>query len=296
MTENRHPFAGQVPGIYRRRVGNCEVTAVNDGYIEIPDDYWHGITNESLHLALKAAHLPAEGIVRHGITAFAINTGSQLILIDSGPADLIGPTGGHYKANLEAAGIDPHAVGMILLTHLHPDHVAGLVKDGAPLCPNATVHVNATDQEHFASDTAKAQAPAGQQGWYDVARGFLSVYGERVQPLTGEASLGHGITAVPLPGHTPGHTGFLLESEGERILFWGDTAMSNAVHFAHPDALLAFDMDPDTTRRTRLETFERASREGLLCVGTHLPFPTFGYVDRLHRAFAWVPEEWRYAG
>lgn len=288
------PFARKpVSRAYRRRLGAYEITALSDGFVDLSFDVWQNIDRKMFDDALAGRFLPTGGF-RNGITSFVINTGQKIILVDAGAARLFGPNSFHFPDNLADAGLRPEDVDLVLATHAHPDHVGGLLKDGMATLPNATIHIDETELDFWTSEDARSKAPAFMQSWWEVTRGIKSVYAGRISTFRPEASLGDGITAMAFPGHTPGHTGFMIESEGESLLIWGDLAVHPAIQFPHPKANMIFDIDSDLGHASRLRGFDLAAKDKLLTAATHLPFPTFGYVAQRAGAYEWVPETWRH--
>lgn len=296
-TMAKTPLVGaQVSQTYRRKLGSYEITVLADGYIDLPHGVWANVSPEDMDAHLRDAFLPA-GYIRNGVNAYLINTGERLILIDSGGRDLFGPNTGLFPGNLADVGVKPEDIDQIMVTHVHPDHVGGLyTADGKVTIPKAQVLVNETDLNYWTSASAQDQAIDFAKSWFDIAREWQSAYDGRIKTFTGETDLGDGITAFPLPGHTPGHTGFLVESEGERLLIIGDAVVSAAVQFSNPDASNIWETNADDSKRSRRTVFDIAARDRTLVTATHIPFPSFGYVDRkADGTYAWIPEEWRYA-
>ena len=162
--------------------------------------------------------------------------------------------------------------------------------------PNAEVFVDEADLNFWTSESAQAQAIDISKPWFDIARQWQNAYDGRILTFKGETDLGDGISSFPLPGHTPGHTGLRIENEGETLLILGDAVISAAVQFANPDASAIWDTDAEEGKRSRRTILDVAARDRTLITATHLPFPSFGYVDRrADSSYKWVPEEWRYA-
>lgn len=293
----KSPLVGaQVSQTYRRKLGAYEITVLADGYIDLPHAVWANVSPEDMDKHLTKSFLPT-GSIRNGVNAYLINTGDKLILVDSGARDLFGPNTGLFPGNLADVGVKPEDIDKILITHIHPDHVGGLYTAGGEVTiPKAQVLVDETDLNFWTSSSAQAQAIDFSKPWFDMARDWQKAYDGRISTFNGETDLGDGITAFPLPGHTPGHTGFRVESEGESLLIIGDVVVSTAVQFANPDASNIWETSSDDSKRSRRTIFDIAARDRTLITATHLPFPSFGYVDRRSDGtYAWVPEEWRYA-
>ena len=136
--------------------------------------------------------------------------------------------------------------------------------------------------------------PESAQGFFALARGVAAAYGERVTPFDGDADLGQGITAIAMPGHTVGHTGYRLSSGAEQLIIWGDMTSIAALQFSHPEAGITFDTDSAMASDTRRKMLDMIATDKLAVAGTHLPFPGFGHVEARDGAFAWVPEEWKF--
>lgn len=289
-------FGAQVSQTYRRKLGSYEITVLADGYIDLPHAVWANVSPEEMDKHLGDAFLPT-GFIRNGVNAYLINTGAKLILVDSGARDLFGPSTGLFPGNLADVGVKPEDIDQILVTHIHPDHVGGLyTAAGQVTIPKAQVLVNETDLNYWTNASAQGQAVEIAKPWFDIARDWQSAYDGRITTFKGETDLGDGITAFPLPGHTPGHTGFRVESDGESLLIIGDVVVSTAVQFSNPDASNIWETNSDDSKRSRRTIFDIAARDRTLVTATHLPFPSFGYVERnTDGTYAWVPEEWRYA-
>lgn len=286
--------AGQAPGFYRRKVGEAQVTALLDGYLDVAHGFWSGIEQASVEELAAAAGLPDNGSIRIGVTSYLINQGSRLVLVDTGSADLFGPTAGKFLSALAAAGHTPDQVDDILITHMHPDHIGALLENGAAVFPNAQLHVAGLEFSYWTSVNEQSNAPDFAKSWFDAAIGVKKAYDGRINVFSGAPEVISGITAVPLYGHTPGHSGYRLSSGGEDLLIWGDACGVASVQFAHPEAGLVFDVDGATGKQTRASLLDMAAGEGVLVASAHLPFPTFGRVLRSGTAYAWQPDEYRF--
>lgn len=280
----------QAPGWYRLMLGDFEVTALSDGTVQLPmDQLLHARAGEARR-GFERAHLPLPA--ETSVNGFLVNTGAKLVLIDAGAAGLFGPTLGKLLANLRAAGYTPEQIDEVYITHLHPDHVGGLSDNGQPVFPNAVVRADRADTEHWLSQANLDKAPADAKGFFQGAMGALKPYADagRLQPFSGATELVPGIRAVALHGHTPGHTGYLVSSQGRQLLVWGDTMHAAAVQMPDPDVTIAFDSDPRAAAPARKKLLAEAARQGLLIGAAHLSFPGLGYVRPAGRkGYEWVP-------
>jgi len=280
----------QSPGWYRMMLGRFEVTVLNDGTHPFPVetvmiDVTPGEVADSLKL--DELRLPIQG----SINAFLINTGAKLVLVDSGAGELYGACCGKLLANLRAAGYAPEQVDEVLLTHLHKDHVGGVNHAGKAVFPNAVVRAARVDADYWLDPDGAAKAPALLSSFFDSARASLSPYraAGRFKPFDGAAELESGIRAVPEPGHTPGHTGYLVESDGQRLLLWGDTVHVAPVQLRHLRASVKYDNSDTQAWHTRETLFQRAAGEHLWIGAAHLAFPGLGHLRRDGAAYDWIP-------
>ncbi|MDE2083036.1 MAG: MBL fold metallo-hydrolase [Burkholderiales bacterium] len=281
----------QAPGYYRLMVGKFEITALSDGTVKLPvDQLLTHTTPAQVDRMLALDHLSPP--VETSVNGFLVNTGRQLVLIDTGAAGLFGPTLGRLVANLQAAGYRPEQVDEILITHMHADHVGGLATpDGKAVFPNAIVRASQQDADYWLSEKNLQAAKPDEQGAFRNAMASLKPYVDsgRFKPFSGATDLLPGLRAVPAPGHTPGHTIYLAESEGQRIAFWGDLLHVAAVQFAQPQVTIAFDSDARQAEPSRLKNFADAARQGYLVAFAHVSFPGIGHLRAQGRGYVWQP-------
>lgn len=291
MTDNP---AAQVPGLYRRRIGDVTVTAISDGYIDAPFAAVQGIAEADADAILRGNFRPSPP--RISVNCYLIQAGGRAALVDTGSGDTMGPTLGKLFDNLAACGVAAADVDTILLTHMHPDHSNGLTKaDGTKYFPNAAVVVSETDVKHWHDDGARARSPESQQGrYFDVARQQIAPY-QNQRKTPGDGVFPH-VNAVNLSGHTPGHTGYLVESGGEALLIWGDICHVPDIQVRHPEVTMAFDTDPQQAIATRKRAFDMAVADKLLVAGMHLHFPGFSYMTREGSGYRMIPEAWVFGG
>lgn len=284
----------QVPGYYRMALGDVEVTALYDGYIDLETKILSNASPAEIQRLLARMFIAGEK-VQTAVNTFLINVGGTLILVDTGTAKAFGPSLGFVGEHLKAAGYFPEQVDLVLLTHLHPDHVNGLLDAaGKPLFPNAEVRVAQVESDFWLSEANTAKAPKDFQPFFRMAQTAAAPYlaAGKWKPFVGEAEVAPGIKAVPAVGHTPGHSAYLVESRGERLLILGDVVHSYAVQFARPEVAIEFDSDKKQAVATRKKLFAWAAKEKLHVAGMHLPFPGLGHIRSEGKAFSWVPLEY----
>jgi len=286
----------QAPGWYRMKVGAFEVTALSDGTLPLPaDKLLTGTTPERVNSLLARAYLKAP--VETSVNAYLVNTGSKLILIDVGAGGLFGPTLGKLVVNLKAAGYAPEQIDEICLTHMHTDHVGGLVADGKMVFPNATVRADTLEGEFWLSQANLEKAPADARGFFQGAMASLNPYvaSGKLKPFHGEAEIVPGLRAMPARGHTPGHTFYVAESQGSRIVFWGDLMHVAAVQFAVPAITIQFDNDSRAAAPQRQKHFADAAKQGYFVAIAHVSFPGIGQLRVDGEGYQWLPANYQSA-
>lgn len=278
----------------RFSVGEMRITSLLDGFLTLPPEVLQGVSPEEVAALMTEAYLdPAQP--RGAINAFVIEAGDETWLIDTGAGVYFGPDAGHLSESLAAIGIDPASVSKVLLTHLHGDHTGGATVDAsAPVFPNAELVVTEADRAFWTSEEMQAQAHDMMKPNFDLSRATLAAYGDRVRVIEGEADVAPGVTARPLPGHTPGHTGFMLESGGESLLVWADIIHVPPVQFARPEVTIPFDVDQPLAAATRKDLMASLANTGQRIAGSHLSFPGVGYVETAGDAYRFVPAPWEF--
>lgn len=283
----------QVPGYYRSFLGQFEVTALYDGAIDLDTKLLKNTPEKDIQKLL--ARLFVKGpAVQTAVNAFLINTGDKLVLVDAGAAKLFGPGLGNIISNLKAAGYSPDQVDVVLITHLHGDHVNGLVSpDGQMVFPKAQVWSAKADNDFWLSEEIAAKAPKDFQPFFKMSRDAAAPYRASGQwkTFSGNQELLPGISSVDTHGHTPGHTSYLFANGEEKMVILGDLVHNHAVQFARPDTAFEYDNDRPQAVIARKQMFTRAAQEKLLVGGMHLPFPGIGHIRKEGKAFAWVPLE-----
>lgn len=284
----------QVPGYYRLMLGEFEVTALFDGAIELESTLLHNATAEELD-QLLARMFVGNPKMQTAVNAYLINTGNNLVLIDTGAGGLFGPSLGYILQNLKASGYQPEQVDTVVITHLHGDHMGGLNNDaGQPIYPNAKVLVAREDNDFWLSEDVAAGALEEMQPYFKMARDTAAplLAAGRWLPFSAGDLLVEGISAAAAYGHTPGHTAFQVVSGEEKMLIWGDLVHAHAVQFARPGVSIEFDIDQHQAIATRQRIMAETAASGILVGGMHLPFPGIGHVrSEGEGRYAWVPVE-----
>ncbi len=277
-------------GFYRRRVGDVVVTAINDGVIDLPFGAMRGIEPEAatnlLHAAFRA---PAP---RSSVNTFLVQGNGSTILIDTGAGDSMGPTMGRLQANLAAAGVKPGDVDMILMTHLHGDHFGGLASpDGKAVFPRAELVVSKAEAGYWLDEATAAAASDDRKPGFARAQAAVAPYRERLRVLAG-TDVAPGIQAHPLPGHTPGHTGYMVGAGDAQLLIWGDIVHVPDVQMRRPEVGMMFDVDPEVAIQTRRRVLDMAARDRLMVAGMHMHFPAFSHIEKAADGYAILPVAW----
>ena len=277
------PAAG-TSGVFRHTVGDIEVIQVLEGIraIKIPDTLITNLSKEQTLAAFDAAYMP-QGIFRNPYCPSVVKAGGKTIVIDTGHgigaiASTKGEVG-HHRANLQAAGIDVKAVDIVLISHFHGDHIGGLKNpDGTPAYPNAEIKVPATEQAYWTDEGNVAKTPASNKGNFANIKKVFE--GLKTTPYEAGKEVAPGITAIATPGHTPGHTSFVVSSGGKRVLVQGDVALAPEVFVKHPDYQIVFDVQGDLAVETRKKVYDMALAEKLPIIGYHFPFGSLNYVEK----------------
>lgn len=285
--------AAPIPVIEVHKVGQTTVTAISDGFLTIEPGILNGVDEAGFAAALERAHISGKAHPT-GVNAFLIESGAEKILIDAGTGAVFGPTLGHMGAHLNALGVAPADITKLVATHLHPDHIGGAMVDGKNPFEKAELVVHEADLGFWTNADVKAQAPENFHAFFDLAAGVTASFGERIKTVAGEADLGHGLTAMPMPGHTPGHMGIMVEDSGDNLLIWGDIVHVPPVQFADPSVTIAFDADQDTARATRAKVLDMVATDGLKVAGAHIEFPGMGYLSKDGSGYRWEPAPYPY--
>jgi glyoxylase-like metal-dependent hydrolase (beta-lactamase superfamily II) len=283
------------PGFYRFKVGAFEATVVSDGPLDLgepKDGVFMGLSTQDMTRALTDNFLPLDN-VRLEQNTLVINTGDRLALLDTGcgSSRMFGQHAGRFLGNLKAAGIDPKDVDAVLLTHAHPDHCWGVLTDaGAPHFPNAQIYMAQADLE-FWTDESKAGGPAADmmKAMIGGTRKQLLPLRERIVFVKDGQEVIPGIQAMAAPGHTVGHTVYVITSQGKSLVNAGDIAHHHVLVTEQPKLKFAFDTDGDQAVASRLRVFDMLVKERMPFVTYHFPWPGLGHLAKNGDAYRYVP-------
>ena len=284
----------QAPGFFRAGVGRVTVTALYDGYIGIAPTLLKGMSADDIQTLLTRMFQASDNGIQTAVNAFLVHTGKNLVLVDAGAASCFGQTMGNIVANIKAAGYRPEDIDTVLLTHMHPDHICGLVDaSGKAVFSRATVWGAKSEADFWLDKKVEMAAPEGHRPFFQMAQHAIEPYAHagRFKTFSPGDQLVAGFSAVPSPGHTPGHTSYLLQSGQEGLLIWGDIIHAHAVQLAHPEVSIEFDVTPAQAIESRKEVLERVAQQRLMVAGAHMPFPGMGHLGKETQGYSWVPVE-----
>lgn len=288
------PANRQAPSFYRAKLGDFEVTVVNDG-VRIappPDGFVRNASKEQILAAAEAAYMP-KGNLMTPFNPVVVNTGSKLVLLDTGFGPGIGPTVGLLPATLAAAGIDPKAIDIVVISHMHGDHILGLKNaEGGLTFPNAEIKVPANDWAFWMSDDNMAKAEGFTKAQMGFNRKAFAGLADKVTKYSPGNEVAPGITAADASGHTPGQCVFVIASGSSRLLFQADVTNVPELFLTNPEWQVMFDHEPAKAIATRRRIHDMAAAEKLLITGYHYPFPSLGYSEKAGNGYRVIPVAW----
>jgi glyoxylase-like metal-dependent hydrolase (beta-lactamase superfamily II) len=298
-----HPVASGreelVPSRYALKVGEIDVLVVSDGVLPLPTTMLaHNAAPAERAAWLHDMFLPPDAF-DWALNAVMVRSGGKTILIDAGlgsDPDLHLPRAGQLIKRLGAVGIDLSSVTDLVLTHMHMDHIGGLLVDGVKeqLRKDLRIHVAAAEVKFWeAPDFSHVAMPPGfPDALRSAAKRFVKEYQSQLRTFEEEHEVAPGVVVSRTGGHTPGHSVVRLASGGDRLMFAGDAVF--AVGFEHPEWHNGFEHDPEEAARVRVRLLRELAASNELLVATHLPFPSVGRVAVDGDAFRWVPVFWDY--
>lgn len=293
------PIVGkQAPGFYRYKVGDFEVSVIADGAMTFPvEGFVTNVTPDQVKSALTASFLGTSGL-SVPFTPVVVNTGAKLVLIDTGLGDAAFERSkgrvGQLATNLKAAGIDRSNIDAVVISHFHIDHVDGLLTaDSKPAFPNAEIFVPAAELKYWMDDGEMSRAPKGRiEGLFKNTRRILGALGGKVTPYEAGKEVVSGLTAVATPGHSVGHSSFVLSSGNSSVFIQGDVAHIPVLFVENPGWHAAIDQDPVMAEATRRKIYDMLVAEKMLVQGFHYPFPALAHVEKTAKGYREVLVPW----
>lgn len=275
----------QAPAFYHMMIGKFEVTALldeNSTWPEGVDLLFPALSKEQKQAVRAKTHLQPQN--DFSTIAYLVNTGKKLILIDTGGRGSA-PTYGQIFKNMKAAGYSPEQVDDVFITHMHADHMGGLSEKGERSFPNASVHVD----EHELAQWQKQSIKGSVAGKTVVALLKPYIDAKKYEAFEGDTIFFPGFRAIASHGHTEGHSFYAIESEGQKMVFWGDFIVNDKVQFEMPDVTPPGESDPAKGIAMRKQHFADAAQQGYLIGGAHFSFPGVGRVRDLGGKYVWTP-------
>ena len=286
--------ATQGPGVYRYKLGDYQLTALYDGtwFLPIDEHFVRNANGVEVNKALAAAFLPPN-VLPVSFTALLVNTGSKLILIDTGTAGQITDSAGFMNGNLAVAGVKPADIDTIVISHFHPDHINGIkTKDGGKVFANAEILVPEPEWSYWMDDAHMTGVPKSVHGYFLNARRIFKDIAREVRQFRPGAEVAPGIVSIPAYGHTPGHTAFAVHSGNQSLLVISDTAREPYLFVRHPQWQPSYDMDGALAAKARLAMLDRAASDRMLVQAYHFPFPACGHIVKTASGFELAPAMW----
>jgi glyoxylase-like metal-dependent hydrolase (beta-lactamase superfamily II) len=273
------------------RIGRFTITALADGYADMPYSYFPGRAAGQVEQAAQAQFVARPGGIRFLFNQYLIEDGDRRVLIDAGPAGSLGQSGMLPQA-LAALGLRHDQIDAIIVTHMHQDHIGGLVASGQNSFPNAELYIDRRDLAHWTDPAKQNGAPDYLQPSFRLSAEVMRLY-PRLQAIDGERQITPGVSIVDLAGHTPGHVGVRIEDGGQSLIMVSDMLFP-VVHPGATDVNFLLEQDHAAAQAMRARFFPRAAGEGALIAATHMAFPGLGRIVPDRGSFRWQPADWAF--
>ena len=282
VTTRIRSSAGQAVAL---AVGRLKVVALCDGHVDFDVSRFQSLDRDAARPLAEAGGVALDDLAV-SVNAFLIEMPDRLYLVDAGNGRVRGPGLGHLKAGLAAAGYRPDDIDVVLMTHMHGDHCVGLYEDGRAVFAGAEMIVSEAERDFWSHESGLNEI---QRSQLDFARKAFAAYADRTSFVMPGREVAPGIEMVALPGHTPGHVGYLISAPG--VLIWGDIVHVPALQVPRPDWYFRFDADPETAIATRVRILDQAATDQLIVAGAHLPFPGIARIVRDGDRLGYLPED-----
>ncbi|WP_308993267.1 MBL fold metallo-hydrolase [Mariniflexile litorale] len=273
------------------KIGEVEVISLSDGIV--PTDAFKLLKEE--HSGLIDSLLTKSGVenpVNIQVNAFLVLLDNKKILIDAGAGDFLNiDSAGKLVESLKMAGYEPKDITDILLTHVHADHSGGLAIDNESVFPNAIIHLHELEYNYYIDNKNLNGMKEMERIFFLKEQAILALYKNRIKTFKGSKKIFPEIKTVPLLGHTPGHTAYLLKSNHNKILFWGDMVHIKEIQFVLPNLADSYDIDIEKGKNQRLKIYKNLARKKLTIAGAHIKFPGIGKLNKSKNEYEWIPIE-----
>lgn len=291
------PMLGPSSVPFRRvKLGGFEVTAVSDGFAAVPRV--HPVFGQNQKPEDVAAHMQANWLpadkMSISFSPIIVNTGSDVVIFDTGNGSGRGATRGQLLKSIAAAGYTPDQIDIVVITHFHPDHIGGLMEGGKPTFPNARYVTGEAEYNFWSRKELAESSDKNMQGRAKLVQDNVVPMAPKMTFLKDGGDVVTGITAIDTSGHTPGHMAFNIESDGKRLVLWADACNHYVASLQKPEWHVVFDMDKDKAIASRKKILGMVAADKVAATGYHMPFPAIGHVAQSGDAFRWVPLSYQF--
>ncbi|MEB5838488.1 MBL fold metallo-hydrolase [Pantoea dispersa] len=286
-------------GVYHHKLGSADIYSITDGSNSFPrrDNFVLNVSSQTVASELENNFLDPDTITLT-FTPVLLKTQGQTVIIDTGLGENAfrqsNGIGGQFHRNLSSAGFATNQIDKVLITHFHADHIGGLITaDNKSAFPDSQIYVPAEEYSFWMSDSnMKNAATDGIKANFERARHVFGIIGSQVHQFDAEEEVAPGVRSIATPGHTPGHSSFVINSDNQTAIVQGDVTTHPALFIRHPDWHGWSDMDPELAEKTRRLLYDRLVKEKILLQAFHFSFPAMGHVIKPDNGYQFVPLMW----